>query len=170
MVRKMVSPTADYPPLRTCSSLLALARGKRSDKPTDVNIHSADSEPPLMETHQNLGSSIDLSCCAEIDVAIVNTDTRTGKISLGLIITDLSLLRQPSVDLGEKPISSNLDDQIFPNRLPFEETIRFCIPSNQSSPNSVRLKSLFIPRRSENSQESRHAELHSGYSIEKQRI
>ena len=94
---------------------------------TAVTIRSSDWEPLLMAAHQNLGSSIDLECCSEIDVTITNADTRPGTIALGLRLTDSGSIRRPSQDLGERTIVSSKAAQIPLNRPPVDEVLRFPI-------------------------------------------
>jgi hypothetical protein len=95
---------------------------------TYVNVHSTDSAPLSMEAYQNLGTSIDLGCCSEIDVAITNADTRPGTIALGIRLADSTSVGEPSEDLGERPILSSKAGQIPLNRPPVEEVLRFPIP------------------------------------------
>lgn len=102
-------------------------------KSTEVNVRSSDLAPLLMEAYQNLSSSIDLSCCGEIDVAITNADTRPGKISLGIVLTDSSSSEKPIqnfqfLNLGEQPIRSSESAQISMNRPPVDEVLHFLIP------------------------------------------
>jgi hypothetical protein len=81
-----------------------------------------------MEAYQNLGTSIDLGCCSEIDVAITNADVRPGTIVLGIRLADSSSLGEPSQDIGERAIVSSRVAQIPLNRTPVEEVLRFPIP------------------------------------------
>jgi hypothetical protein len=55
-----------------------------------------------MEAHQNLAPSVDLSCCSEIDIAITNPDIGSGRIALGLRLTDSRSIGKPSKDLGSE--------------------------------------------------------------------
>lgn len=100
-----------------------LVRGQ----PTSVNIHSTDWQPLLMEAHQNLGSSINLDCCREIDVTITNADNRPGRISIGMVLTDSSSPDKPSLYLEEKPMVSSEAPHFSMNRTPTEEKLRFQI-------------------------------------------
>ena len=96
-------------------------------KATYVNVHSTDSAPLLMEAYQNLGTSIDLGCCSEIDVAITSADNRPGTIALGIRLADSGSIGEPSQDLGERTIVSSKADQIPLNRPPVDEVLRFPI-------------------------------------------
>jgi hypothetical protein len=100
-----------------------LVRGQ----PTLVNIHSTDWQPLFMEAHQNLGSSINLDCCKEIDVTITNADDRPGRISIGMILTDSTWPDKASQHLEEKPIVSSQAPHFSMNQPPTEEKLRFQI-------------------------------------------
>jgi hypothetical protein len=80
-----------------------------------------------MEAYQNLGTSIDLECCSEIDVAITNADVRPGSISLAIRLTDSDSNGKPSQNLAERTIVSSKAAQIPLNRPPVEEVLRFPI-------------------------------------------
>jgi hypothetical protein len=97
-------------------------------KATHVNVHSTDSAPLLMEAYQNLGRSIDLGCCSEIDLAITNADVRPGTIALGIRLADSTSFGEPSQDLGLRAIASSKAAQIPLSRPPVEEVLRFPIP------------------------------------------
>jgi hypothetical protein len=78
-----------------------------------------------MEAYQNLGTSIDLECCSEIDVAITNADVRPGTIALAIRLTDSDSIGKPSQDLEERIIVSSKAALISLNRPPVEEVLRF---------------------------------------------
>jgi hypothetical protein len=80
-----------------------------------------------MEAYQNLGTSIDLACCSEIDVAITNADTRPGTIALAIRLGDSASIGEPFQDLGERAILSSKAAQIPLSRPPVEEVLRFPI-------------------------------------------
>jgi hypothetical protein len=80
-----------------------------------------------MEAHQNLGSSINLDCCREIDVTITNADNRPGRISIGMVLTDSSSPDKPSLYLEEKPMVSSEAPHFSMNRTSTEEKLRFQI-------------------------------------------
>jgi hypothetical protein len=81
-----------------------------------------------MEAYQNLGTSIDLGCCSEIDVAITNADVRPGTIALGLRLADSTSLGEPSQGLGYRTIVSSSTTPIPLTRPPVDEVLRFHIP------------------------------------------
>jgi hypothetical protein len=95
---------------------------------TYVNVRSTDAAPLLMEAYQNLGTSIDLTCCSEIDVAITNADVRPGTIALGLRLADSTSLGEPSQELGYRTIVSSNATTIPLTRPPVDEVLRFPIP------------------------------------------
>jgi len=97
-------------------------------KATDVNVRSTDSEPLLMQAHQNLGLPISLACCREIDINLTNADTRPGAISLAIVLTDTASPGHPSKNLGALPIPSSQADPMPLNRDPVKEVLRFPIP------------------------------------------
>jgi len=114
-------------------------------KSTDVTVRSSDWAPLLMEAHQNLGSSIDLSCCSEIDVTITNADSRPGKIALGLLLTDSNSTGKPSHDLGERTIVSTEAARISMNRPPVKETLRFPILRSTTIHRFDEITIVFLP-------------------------
>jgi hypothetical protein len=114
---------------------------------TEVSVSSTDSAPLLMEAHQNLGSSIDLACCSEIDIAITNADNRPGRIALGLRLTDSRSTEKPSKDLGLRTIASSESLQIPLNRPPVNETLRFPIPASATERRFDAITIFFVPSR-----------------------
>jgi hypothetical protein len=81
-----------------------------------------------MEAYQNLGTSVDLECCSEIDVAVTNADVRPGTIALGIRLADSTSIGEPSQYLGERAIVSSRAAQIPLSRPSVEEVLRFPIP------------------------------------------
>jgi hypothetical protein len=114
-------------------------------KATDVSVSSSDWAPLLMEAHQNLGPSIDLACCSEIDIAITNADDRAGKIALGLRLTDSRSIGKPSKYLGERTIVSSEVVRIPLNRPPMKETLRFPIPRSATMHRFDAITIVFLP-------------------------
>jgi hypothetical protein len=114
-------------------------------KATDVSISSSDSAPLLMEAHQNLGLSIDLACCSEIDIAVTNADNRPGKIALGLRLTDSKSIGRPSKYLGERTIVSSEVVKIPLNRPPAKETLRFPISRSATIHRFDAITIVFMP-------------------------
>jgi hypothetical protein len=98
-----------------------------------------------MEAHQNLGSSIDLGCCGEIDIAITNADIHPGGIALGLLLTESSSPGKQSVYLGERPIESSQVVPIPWNRPPVKEVLHFSIPPSATVHKFDSLTIIFLP-------------------------
>jgi hypothetical protein len=126
-------------------------------KSTEVNVRSSDFAPLLMEAYQNLGSSIDLSCCSEIDVAITNADIHPGEIALGILLTDSNSLGKPSrnfesMNLGERIIPSSESAQISLNRPPVNEVLHFPISTSTTMHQFNEITIIFLP-----AQERSHA-------------
>jgi hypothetical protein len=97
--------------------------------PLEVNIHSTNFVPLLMEAHQNLATAIRISRCREIQVAIQNRDNRPGRISIGMQLTDSASAGKPTLYLGQQPILSSEPDHFRIKLSPVEETLSFSIPS-----------------------------------------
>jgi hypothetical protein len=116
-------------------------------EPTDVNIHSTDRLPLLMEAHQDLGSSIDLGCCSEIDIAITNADNRLGKIAVAVRLTDSSSIGKPSQELVKRAIVSSEAVQIPLNRPPVKEVLRFQISRSTTMHRFDEISVVFLPAR-----------------------
>ena len=114
-------------------------------RPTDVTIRSDNWAPLLMEARQNLGASIDLDCCSEIDVAVTNADTRFGKISIGVVLTDSNSIAKPSRSLGERTILSSEDQDIPINRPPVKEILRFPISRSPTMHRFDQITIVFLP-------------------------
>jgi hypothetical protein len=126
-------------------------------KSTEVNIRSSDFAPLLMEAYQNLGSSIDLSCCSEIDIAITNADIRPGQIALSILLTDSNSLGKASqnfgsINLGERVIPSSEPTQIPMNRPPVNEVLHFPISTSATMHQFNEITIIFLP-----AQERSHA-------------
>jgi hypothetical protein len=112
---------------------------------TDVSISSSDSAPLLMEAHQNLGSSIDLTCCSEIDLTIINADNRPGKIAISLRLTDSNSIGMPTQNLGERTILSSQAVSIPINRPRIKETLRFPISRSAALLRFDAISIVFLP-------------------------
>jgi hypothetical protein len=114
-------------------------------RPTYVNVHSTDSSPLLIEAYQNLGTSIDLECCSEIDVAITNADVRPGAIALGVRLTDSDSIGKPCQDLALQTVNSSRADTISLNRPPVDEILRFPIPRSKTIRRFNEITVMFVP-------------------------
>jgi hypothetical protein len=114
-------------------------------KPALVNIHSTDWRPLLMEAHQNLDSPIDLDCCRAIDIAITNSDTRPGRIAIGVILRDSMSPGKPTKYLGEKPVVSSEPADFNMNRPPVKEVLRFSISQSGKLHQFNEITVVFLP-------------------------
>ncbi len=68
--------------------------------PTQTTFRSNDSRPLLMEARQHLGATIDLSCCAEIQIEADNADENSRYLSLELILWDGTQTPERRLPLG----------------------------------------------------------------------
>jgi hypothetical protein len=114
---------------------------------TDVNIHSADFAPLLMEAHQHLDLPIDLACCSEIDVEIINADNRAGKISLAIRLTDGASPAKPFQVLGQRTVVSSEENPIPLNRPSVKETLRFPISRSAAIHRFDEITIVFLPEK-----------------------
>jgi hypothetical protein len=112
---------------------------------TYANVRSTNAAPLLMEAYQNLGTSIDLKCCSEIDVAITNADVRPGPIALGIRLADSDSVGEPSQNLAERTIASSKTAQIPLNRPPVEEVLRFPIPQSTTLHRFNEITVVYLP-------------------------
>jgi hypothetical protein len=97
--------------------------------PLDVNIHSENFMPLMMEANQNLATAIRTSRCREVQVAIENRDNWPGRIAIGVVLTDSASAGKPTLYLGQRPVVSSLPDHFTQKTAPVEETLRFPLPS-----------------------------------------
>jgi hypothetical protein len=97
--------------------------------PTEVAIHSTDLHRLIMEAHQDLDRPIELTCCREIDLKILNADNIPGDISISLVLIDSTVRDSASQTLGSHNVKSS-EPPIFSLSRPHgEETLRFIIPA-----------------------------------------
>jgi hypothetical protein len=115
--------------------------------PTAVDIHSLDWHPLLMEAHQRLGTSIPLSCCAELQVAIKNADNRPGQIALGVILTDSTSPEKAILSLATKVVVSSEPGHFSLNRRPVDEILRFTFPAHSRFRQFNEITVLYLPAR-----------------------
>jgi hypothetical protein len=113
--------------------------------PLNVNIHSADWGPLLMEAHQQLGQPLNLACCREIQMAIRNGDNRPGRVLLGLVLTDSSLPGKPSQILAPQPVLSSQPGHFALKSAPQDETVSFAIPEHGKLRQFDEITVLFLP-------------------------
>jgi hypothetical protein len=126
-----------------------LAPGRRAHvavgKATDVNVHSTDLRPVLMEARQELGTSIALDCCAGMDVAVVNADNRPGRIDMRVTLADLDEPNAPVLVLGQMPLITSEETQIAPQRPPAHEVLHFTIPPHAPIAHFSEIRIAFVP-------------------------
>jgi hypothetical protein len=113
--------------------------------PIAVDIHTNDLLPLVMEAHQSLGTSIDLSRCGEIQVAVQNGDHRPGRIALAVVLTDLTSPGKPSLYLGAKPVLSSEPAHSSLRVSPESEVLRFQAPSHAKIHQFDEITVLFLP-------------------------
>ena len=118
-----------------------LAKGS----PLDVNIHSADWAPLVMEAHQQLAAPLDLACCREIQVSLRNADNRPGRILLGLVLTDTARPGKPSLILEPQPVLSSEATRFTHKAAAEEEILSFVIPSQPKIGAFDEITILFFP-------------------------
>jgi hypothetical protein len=96
--------------------------------PSKLTFFSPDLRPLLMEAHQNLGKLINLTCCREIQVEIVNADRYPGTVSVELVLKNTREGEEGSVSLGSAPVTSSPENPDSP----MKETLTFPIPARAS--------------------------------------
>jgi hypothetical protein len=97
--------------------------------PTEVAFHSTDFRRLIMEAHQDLDRPIELTCCREIDLMILNADNIPGDISISLVLIDSTVRGSASQTLGSHNVKSSELPTFSLSRPPVEETLRFIIPA-----------------------------------------
>jgi hypothetical protein len=97
--------------------------------PLDVNIHSTDFLPIVMEAHQSLAAPMRLSRCREMQVLVENRDNQPGRIAIGVLLTDSAAHGKPTLFLGQQSLHSADPDRFALKLAPVEETLRFPIPA-----------------------------------------
>jgi hypothetical protein len=93
-----------------------------------ANIEANNFLPLKMEAVQNLGPPIRLARCREVQVTVENRDNVRGPIAVGVVLTDASAPRRPSVSLGQQTILSTEPGQFTVKLAPVNEVMRFAVP------------------------------------------
>ena len=96
--------------------------------PLTANIEANNFLPLKMEAVQNLGPPIRLARCREVQVTVENRDNVRGPIAVGVVLTDASAPRRPSVSLGQQTILSTEPGQFTVKLAPVNEVMRFAVP------------------------------------------
>ena len=97
--------------------------------PLGAEIASINSLPLVMDAHQTLGTAIPVARCREIQVEIENRDNRRGVIAVGVLLTDATSLKKPTLYLGQQPIVSTEPEYFSFKSEPVFETLRFSVPT-----------------------------------------
>jgi len=114
-------------------------------QPTDSNVRSSDRAPLFMQAHQNLGTPIDLNCCAEIDLALTNADIRPGAIQLGILLSDSTTPGKPTLYLGAKVVPSSTAQTISLTRSPVKEILHFPITASSKLTRFDEITVVYLP-------------------------
>jgi hypothetical protein len=114
-------------------------------EPTGVNIRSTGFSPLIMEAHQSLGSSIDLSCCGALEMEIKNGDNLPGKIVMAVVLTDTHRSSQPSLALSGQTVVSSEPGHFFIKSSPVEEKLRFSIPPRREIEKFDEITVIYFP-------------------------
>jgi len=114
-------------------------------QPTDSNVRSSDRDPLFMQAHQNLGTPIDLNCCAEIDLALTNADIRPGAIQLGILLSDSTTPGKPTLYLGAKVVPSSTAQTISLTRSPVKEILHFPITASSKLTRFDEITVVYLP-------------------------
>ncbi len=96
--------------------------------PQETTFRSTDYGMLAMQAHQNLGTTIDLSCCEAIEVAIENRDPYWKSVSLELVLVNTKLPGRPTQSLGREPVTSTLPRGYVGDGL--LEVLRFAMPAH----------------------------------------
>jgi len=113
--------------------------------PAKVYIRSNDYLPLLMEAHQTLGNSVDLSCCRELDMDVRNADNHPGEVHLGLVLSDGSSLRKLSLPLAPQTVVSTEQAHFYQKASGVNEMLRFPIPSRARIHKFNEITVVFFP-------------------------
>ena len=92
--------------------------------PTETSFKTVDAWPLEMEAHQRLDREMDLSCCRQIRVEVLNADQRPSSITVELAVIDRA---GPPRRIGFASIRSSADLTQKPVR-PVAETLEFSVP------------------------------------------
>jgi hypothetical protein len=115
------------------------------DDPAVANIRSTNWLPLLMEAHENLGSSIDLARCRELQVYIRNGDNHPGSVVLGVILSNSNLPGKPSLSLGGQPVVSTQPSHFTIKTSPAEEVLHYAIPARPRIDRFDQITIVFFP-------------------------
>ncbi len=94
--------------------------------PTTSSFKTVDMWPLEMEAHQRLDRELDLSCCRQINIEVLNADKHPATITLELAMIDHA---GPPIRFGSAAIRS-LPDLTQDPIIPVAETLEFQVPLN----------------------------------------
>jgi len=109
-------PPSDRPP---ASAVL------RYGSPAALTFRSTDDAPLWMEAHQNLGTMINLDCCAAIEMVVESADADPANVSVELILSNTVQAGKPAVSLGSREISG---PAVLTSAQAVPQTLTFRIP------------------------------------------
>jgi hypothetical protein len=118
-----------------------LAKGS----PLSRDIQSSNSIPLVMDAHQYLSAPIRIARCREITVEIANRDNAMGAISTGMLLTDGTSAKHPTLYLGEQPIVSSQTGHFAIKSAPIFETLRFSVPLSSRIQRFNEITVLILP-------------------------
>jgi hypothetical protein len=120
-----------------------VARGLPTEEAT--NLYSAGGRPLRMEAVEKLGHPIGYDCCASLDVSLMDVDTESGTISLGVLLTDTSVKSQPSVLLGFERVEGS--DRLVPEArgAQLDATVHFPLPRSRQMRQFNQIMVMVLP-------------------------
>jgi hypothetical protein len=113
--------------------------------PLGGDIQANNFFPLIMEAHQNLGSSIRVARCREIDVTILNRDNRRGILNLAVLLSDTTSPAKPPLYLGQQPVVTSEPENFTVKRAPVNEVLRFPIPTPAKIGKFDEITIMFLP-------------------------
>jgi hypothetical protein len=129
------------PPNKIPGRRAHLAKGT----PLALDIHSSNSVALVMDAHEYLSAAIPISRCREITVEVANRDNTIGAISAGVLLTDGSSTKTPTLYLGEQPIISAQIGHFSIKSAPVFETLHFSIPPDVKLKKFNEITVLILP-------------------------
>jgi hypothetical protein len=111
--------------------------------PVDVDLESNNAVALMMNAHQKFVPAIPTARCREIDIAIENSDNKSGLVSLGVLLTDEGSNRTRY--LGQQAILSTEPGNFFVKTTPVFETLHFAVPRDASLQKFNKITVMFLP-------------------------
>jgi len=113
--------------------------------PLLADIQARNLIPLIMEAHQNLGTSIPVPRCREIDVTILNRDNRRGTLNLALLLSNSAAPSRPALYLGQQPVVTSQPGHFTVKAAALSETLRFPVPQPAKMRNFDEITVMFLP-------------------------